>query len=217
MAELTIVVGNKNYSSWSLRPWLALKATGAPFREVVLPLGTPEFAAGIAAWSPSGRVPALRHGDLTVWDSLAICEYLAELFPDAGLWPADSRARAVARSVSAEMHSGFGALRENLSMNIRADRPGQGIGAPGVRDDIDRIRAIWRDCRAGFGAGGAFLLGSFGIADAMFAPVVARFRTYGVKLEGEEVAYAQAVWDHPAMQEWVDAARQETTRVAKYE
>ncbi len=215
--ELVIVVGNKNYSSWSLRGWLAVRATGAPYREIVLPLDTAEYREQIGRWSPSGKVPALHHGDIVVWDSLAICEYLNDAFPDAHLWPKDLAARAKARSVAAEMHSGFAALRQNMTMNIRAEKPGQGIAAPGVREDIDRIRAIWRDCRATQGAGGKFLFGEFGAADAMYAPVVTRFRTYGVTLEGEEVAYAQAVWDHPFMQEWIEAGRKETLKIPKYE
>ena len=160
MSPLTVVIGNKNYSSWSLRGWLAVRATGQPFDEVLLPLDSREYADQIARWSPSGRVPALRHGEITVWDSLAICEYLAETYPEAGLWPADSSARAVARSAAAEMHSGFQALRTNMPMNIRADRPGQGM-APGVKEDIARIRAIWGDCRARYGAGGDVTKSSF--------------------------------------------------------
>jgi len=211
-----VVIGNKNYSSWSLRGWLAVRATGQPFDEVLLPLDSREYAEQIGRWSPSGRVPALRHGEVTVWDSLAICEYLAETYPEAGLWPADSSARAVARSAAAEMHSGFQALRTNMPMNIRADRPGQGM-APGVKEDIARIRAIWGDCRTRYGTGGAFLFGSYGAADIMFAPVVMRFRTYGVTLDGDEVAYAQAMWDHPHVQEWVAAARIEPYKMPKYE
>jgi glutathione S-transferase len=216
MADFTLVVGNQNYSGWSLRPYLALEHAGVPFDLVVVPLRHDDTRQRIRKYSPSGRLPALRHGDLVVWDSLAICEYLAELFPEAGLWPADSAARAVARSISAEMHSGFAALRSTLSVNLRADRRTKDIPDDAAAD-IARIREIWRDTRSRFGEGGKFLFGAFTIADAMYAPVVTRFRTYGVTLEGEEVAYAQAIWDLPALREWVDAARKETWVIPAYE
>ena len=215
MADFTLVVGNQNYSSWSLRPYLALEHVGVPFDLVVVPLRHNDTRERILRYSPAGRVPVLRHGDLTVWDSLAICEYLAELFPAAGLWPADSAARAVARSISAEMHSGFTALRSTMPMNIRAER--RKDIPEDVAADIARIRELWRDTRARFGEGGKFLFGAFTIADAMYAPVVTRFRTYGVTLEGEEVAYAQAVWDLPAMRKWADAARKEEWVISAYE
>lgn len=208
MADITIYLGNKNYSSWSLRPWLALKATGAPFAEVVIPLDQPGTRGNILRHSPSGRVPALKHDELTVWDSLAICEYLAEAFPAAKLWPAEAPARAVARSVSAEMHSGFAALRGHLPMNIRSSFANRGV-TPEVQADINRVAAIWRDCRKRFGAEGAFLFGGFTIADAMYAPVVSRFRTYRVELESLAQAYADAIWALPAMQEWATAAGNE--------
>ena len=153
MADFTIYLGNKNYSSWSLRPWLALKQTGAEFEEVVIPLSEATTRATILSYSPSGRVPALKHVELTLWDSLAICEYLAESFPAAQLWPADAAARAVARAVSAEMHSGFAALRNHLPMNMRSSFPNRGV-TPEVQADINRITAIWRDCRKRFGGGG---------------------------------------------------------------
>lgn len=208
-SELALVIGNKKYSSWSMRPWLALKHVGAPFDEILVPLYQGETTKQkILAQSPSGKVPALKHGDLTICDSLAICEYVAELYPHAGLWPADREARAVARSVSAEMHSGFQALRNHYPMNILAT-----IRKPSTADvdaDIARIRQVWRTTRERFGDGGKFLFGAFTIADAMYAPVVGRFRTYGVTLEGDEVAYAQAVWDHPAVRDWLDGARAET-------
>jgi glutathione S-transferase len=208
MAEFTLYVGNRNYSSWSLRPWLAMKRTGAAFDEVLVPLDQPTTRATILKVSPSGRVPVLLHGDFAVWDSLAICEYLAEQFPEAGLWPEDRAARAVARSASAEMHSGFAALRGHLPMNIRSSFPGRGV-TPEVQADINRIVALWRDCRRRFGAGGPFLFGEFTIADAMFAPVVTRFRTYRVALDDEAQAYSDAVWTMPAMQEWAQAASNE--------
>jgi glutathione S-transferase len=216
MPLLTLVIGNKNYSSWSLRPWLALRHAGIPFEEVRIPLYRPESAAALAAWSPSGKVPALHDGDVRVWDSLAIGEYLHERFPDKHLWPADAAARAVARSVSAEMHSGFDALRQSMWMNIRARYPDKGR-TPECLKDIRRILAIWTDCRARFGQGGDFLFGRFGIADAMFAPVVLRFQTYGVVLEDAAKDYADAMLALPALQAWVADAVAETERIGKYE
>jgi glutathione S-transferase len=208
MADITIYLGNKNYSSWSLRPWLALKQTGAAFDEVLVPLSEPNTRSTILRYSPSGRVPAIARNGLTVWDSLAICEYLAESFPAAQLWPADPAARAVARSVSAEMHSGFAALRNHLPMNMRSSFPNRGV-TPEVQADINRITAIWRDCRKRFGAGGPYLFGAFCNADAMYAPVVSRFRTYRVEIEEEAQAYADAVWALPSLQEWLAAAKNE--------
>ncbi|MDP1924738.1 MAG: glutathione S-transferase family protein [Thiobacillus sp.] len=216
MSPLTLIIGNKNYSSWSMRPWLLLRQVGIPFDEVRIPLYVPGSEIDLAKWSPSGKVPALHDGEIRVWDSLAICEYLAERFPDKPLWPDDAAARAVARSVSAEMHAGFGALREHMSMNIRARYPGQGR-TPDCLADIERILAIWTDCRARFGSGGDFLFGRFGIADAMFAPVVLRFETYGVALEGAARDYADAVLALPALQAWVADAVAETERIEKFE
>jgi glutathione S-transferase len=215
MKELTLVVASKNYSSWSLRPYLALAHTGQPFREVVVQLGEADTAAKIAKYSPSGRVPALVHGELVVWDSLAICEYLAELFPQAKLWPEDATARAVARSVTAEMHSSFANLRTHMPMNLRARRPGEGR-APGVAEDIARVTALWSECRSRFGRGGPFLFGAFSIADAFYAPVVTRFVTYGVELDAVCGAYRDAVLALPAMKAWTEAARNEPP-VARYE
>ena len=216
MPALTLVIGNKNYSSWSLRPWLAMRQAGIAFDEVHIPLWQPESAAALAKWSPSGKVPALHDGDLRVWDSLAICEYLHERFPEQGLWPADAAARAVARSVSAEMHAGFDALRQNMVMNIRARYPGKGR-TPECLADIERIVAIWTDCRARFGSGGDLLFGRFGIADAMFAPVVLRFQTYGVALEGAARDYAEAILAVPALQAWVADAMAETERIERFD
>jgi len=208
MAEMTLIVGNRNYSSWSLRAWLAMRAADLDFEEVMIPLDQPDTAARIAEYSPAGLVPILRHGANTIWDSLAICEYAAELAPQARLWPEDRGARAVARSVSAEMHSGFAALRRALPMNMRADRPGVPI-ATEVQADIDRICDIWRDCRNAFGAGGPFLFGAFSIADAMFAPVASRFRTYRVAVDKTAQAYVEAIHALPAMQEGSVAAAAE--------
>jgi glutathione S-transferase len=215
-SEFTLVVGSKNYSSWSLRPYLALAHTGAPFEEVVIALDAPDTAANIARYSPSGRVPLLRHGALSVWDSLAICEYLAELFPRAQLWPADRTARAVARSVSAEMHSSFAALRTHCTMNIRARKPGVGLDQPGVAQDVARVKQLWTECRQRYGAGGPFLFGAFSIADAMYAPVVTRFVTYGVPFDAGLAAYRDAVLGLPAMQAWTRASEAEPP-LARYE
>ena len=216
MSDFTLVIGNKNYSSWSLRPWLAMRMAGIPFREVRIPLYTPDSSAALSTWSPSGRVPLLQDGTLKVWESLAIGEYLAERFPDAGLWPRSREARAVARSVSAEMHSGFAALRSAMPMNIRQRHPDSGR-TPECLRDIGRVLAIWRDCRARFGEGGNFLFGRFSIADAMYAPVVLRFRTYGVALDGAAKGYADAVMALPALQEWVADAEQEAESIPKFD
>jgi glutathione S-transferase len=217
MADLTIYLGNKNYSSWSLRPWLALKRTTVAFDEVVIPLYQPGSRETVLKYSPSGRVPALHHGPVIVWDSLAICEYLAESFPTFDLWPKDPAARAVARSVSAEMHSGFQAMRQHMPMNIRSSFPGRGVN-PEAQADINRVMAIWRDCRTRFGEGnGEFLFGNFTIADAMFAPVVTRFRTYKTELEREADAYCDTIVALPAMQEWIAAAKNEPMIVEAFE
>lgn len=208
MTEFTITLGNKCYSSWSLRGWLALKQTGVRFDEIVIPLRHADSRARILAESPSGRVPVLRHGELTVWDSLAIGEYLAERFPDAKLWPSDPTARAVARAVTAEMHAGFAALRSGLPMDLRSRRPRSAV-PPGVDDEVARIVALWQDCRNRFGSDGDFLFGGFTLADAAFAPVVTRFVTYDLALDGTAAAYRDAVLAWPALVEWTEAARAE--------
>lgn len=207
MADLSITLGNRNYSSWSLRAWLALKRTDADFEETVIPLDRPETQAAIAERSPSGRVPALDHGGLFVWDSLAIVEYLAELFPEAGLWPNARPARALARSVTAEMHSSFQALRRHMPMDIRSRHPRPEDAA--TNRDIGRVVEIWRDCRARFGAGGPFLFGRFTAADAFYAPVASRFVTYGVELPDAAAEYRDAVMQTPEMQAWSAAAEAE--------
>jgi glutathione S-transferase len=216
MSDFVLVIANKAYSSWSLRAWLAMKLTGAPFEEILIPLDLPSTAAEIARHSPSGLVPVLRHGRRTVWESIAIIEYLAELFPDAGLWPADTKARATARAVSAEMHAGFRALRANMPMNVRASHPGRGQTRE-VLADIARITALWSFCRDRYGAGGDYLFGGVSAADAMFAPVCTRFRTYAVALETDAQAYCDAVFAWPAMVEWLDRAAAEPWRIEKYE
>ncbi len=216
MNRPTLIIANRNYSSWSLRAWLALEATGVNFDEVVVPLGTPQTEAEILRWSPTGRVPAYRDGEILLWDSLAICEHLAETHPGAALWPTDPVARAVARSVTAEMHSGFVPLRKHMTMNLRASYPGVGRGE-GVEEDIARITSIWSDCRTRFGADGDLLFGHFTIADAFYAPVVSRFRTYGVALSGTAADYMDAVWALPAMRDWAEKARAETWKVERYD
>lgn len=208
-----LVIGNKNYSSWSLRPWLLLRHHGIAFDEQRLLLDTPAFARDIGDWSPGRTVPALHHRGFAVWDSLAICEYANETFLDGAGWPESAAARAVARSVSAEMHSGFRALRTALPMNCRRRTHGTPLGAD-VQDDIARVQAIWRDARARFGADGRFLFGAFSIADAMFAPVASRFTSYGVALDDVAHAWVDAVFALPAMQQWLHDAHAETESLA---
>jgi glutathione S-transferase len=209
MAEFTLYLGNKNYSSWSLRAWLVARESGLAFDEVVIPLDEPTTQATILGYSPSGRLPALKHGAVMVWDSLAITEYLAEICPEKRFWPEDPAARAFARSITAEMHSGFHALRAHLPMNIRSSFPGRGV-TPEVQAEINRVTALWRDLRKkARGDDGPFLFGGFTIADAAFAPVVSRFRTYRVELDEHCQAYADAVWALPSMREWAVAAGHE--------
>ena len=205
MADYTLVIGNKAYSSWSLRPWLALVQTGAPFTEVVVPLRQPDTKATLLSHSPAGKVPVLKHGGRTIWDSLAVCEYLAERHPEAGLWPADADARAHARCVVAEMHSGFQDLRRNLFMDLK-QRHHVPDRVAAAAADIARVQAIWEECRATHGAEGPFLFGGFTIADCFYAPVCTRFDTWGVALSPVARAYADAVLAHPAMVAWRKAA-----------
>ena len=195
---MLLVIGNKNYSSWSLRPWLAMKVLGLAFDEVRIPLYGPGSKEQILRYSPAGRVPILRDGETVVWDSLAILEYLAEKYPK--LWPSEPAQRAKARAVSAEMHSGFAALREHMSMNTRKRYPGKGR-TPEVLAEIERIEAIWSEAK------GPFLFGNFTAADAMYAPVVLRFRTYEVELRKK--SYRDAMLALPAMREWIQAAERE--------
>ena len=204
---LTLIIGNKNLSSWSMRPWVAAVAFGIPFTEVRVVLDRPDTAGKIAQYSHAGRVPVLIAGEMTVWDSLAIVEYLAEQFPDKHLWPQDVASRALARSIVAEMHSGFSALRGTMPMNIQARLSGRGR-TPGVQADIGRICEIWEDCLSRFGHH-QFLFGDFSIADAFYAPVVTRFQTYGVALAPALQAYCERVLAHPAVARWVAEALQE--------
>ncbi|MCW4454117.1 glutathione S-transferase [Flavobacterium sp. MXW15] len=213
MSRPVLVIGNKNYSSWSLRPWLLLRHFGVAFDEVRLALDTPGFAAEVQRHSPTGKVPALRDGDLTLWDSLAICEYANERWLEGRGWPADLRQRALARAAAAEMHSGFVALRTQLPMSSRRQPDGYRWDAAAQRD-IDRVLALWRELRREHGAGGDFLFGGFGIVDAMFAPVAIRFEGYGVSVDEVPAAYMQALSALPALREWRQAAAQESERVA---
>jgi glutathione S-transferase len=205
---LTLVIGNKNYSSWSFRPWIAMKALGIAFVDRVISLDDREFKPTLLKLSPAGKVPVLLDGDTHVWESLAILEYLAEKFPGAGLWPADAAARAQARAIAAEMHAGFGPLRRHCPMNFwrpvkRRDLPAD------VAADVVRIDAMWSDCRGRFGSSGAFLFGPFTAADAMYAPVVSRFHTYGIDVGAAARAYIEAVMALPAWAEWQAAALRE--------
>jgi glutathione S-transferase len=204
----TLVIGDKNLSSWSLRPWLLMRQAGIPFAEVKILLDRPDTKNRIREYSPAGKVPILYAGDLLIWDSLAICEYIADRHGDKALWPADPAARATARSVSAEMHSGFAALRKDLPMEIHGHHPGQ-RWSDDAAADIDRVKVIWRDCRDRFGGSGPFLFGAFSVADAIYAPVVTRFLTHDVNLDMTERAYCDAVMALPAMADWRRGAREE--------
>lgn len=213
MTEMTLYIGNKNYSSWSLRPWLAMKQAGLSFREVLIPLDQPDTQTKIKAFSGSGKVPFLEHGSVGVWESLAICEYAAELRPQLLLWPEDPAARAHARAVATEMHGGFAELRRNLPMDIRSRWPERNRQSH-CAAEIERVVGLWREARERFGKAGAngkgdFLYGGFTIADAMYAPVTTRFVTYGVKLDPTSMAYIDAVTSLPTMREWAEAAKQE--------
>src|SRR6266850_118903 len=213
MAPLTLVIGNKNYSSWSLRAWLLMKHVGVAFDEVVIALDTATTHDEIDRYGPSGRVPVLLHGELRVWDSLAICEYVAELTGKG--WPQAREARAVARSVCAEMHSGFTNLRTLWPMNARA-RNRRTAAMPGLEADIERIDEIWNDCRRRFagGGGGPWLFGQYTVADAMYAPVVLRFKTYGARISEAARWYMASVLEDGALQEWLQAAKQEPWTIA---
>jgi glutathione S-transferase len=215
---LKLVIGNKNYSSWSMRPWLAMRANDIAFEEIFIPLYTddPADKARILSFSPAGKVPTLIDGDVTIWDSLAIIEYLAERFPEKKLWPEDRAARAHARSISAEMHSGFLPLRSECGMNLH--RPVSAIKlSADARANAARIEQMWLDCREHYGAQGPFLFGAFTAADAMFAPVVHRFRTYAIPLAPEAKAYMETMMALPAFAEWTKAGLAETLAIPKFE
>ncbi len=209
MSQFQIVIGNKNYSSWSLRGWLALKHTGVEFDEIMVRLDQAETLVQLQSHSPAAKVPVLKSPAGDIWDSLAICEYLAETFPEAGLWPEGVEARAHARVVSAEMHSGFVTLRSMMPMDLRTKLP-MPTGNAALTADINRIDAIWQNCRARFGQEGAFLFGTFTIADCMFAPVVARFASYGPNISSISRDYVAAVLNCPEMSEWIAASESET-------
>jgi glutathione S-transferase len=205
---LALIIGNKNYSSWSLRPWFAMTVAGIAFEETVISLDAPEFKATVQKHSPAGKVPILVDGDVRVWESIAILEYLAEKFPHAGLWPASQQARAHARAIMAEMHAGFLPLRREYPVNFW--RPVRTrTRTPEAQADVERIDAMWSECRARFGQGGPFLFGAFGAADAMYAPVVSRFHTYAVEVGAAARAYMQAVMELPAWAQWRNAALRE--------
>lgn len=214
MAPLTLVIGNKNYSSWSLRPWLFMKHMGLEFQEVLIPLDTAETREQIDRFGPSGRVPVLRQGALCVWDSLAICEYVAELSGNG--WPQAREARAVARAVSAEMHSGFSTLRSLWPMNARARNRRTAVPT-GLEADIERIDEIWNDCRGRFGGAGPWLFGEYSVADAMYAPTVLRFNTYGARISQTARWYMASVLEDAPLQEWLQAAKQEPWTIAAEE
>jgi glutathione S-transferase len=218
MVALKLVIGNKNYSSWSMRAWLALRAGNIAFDEIFIPLYTDDKAdkERILSFSGSGKVPTLVDGDITVWDSLAIIEYVAERFPEARLWPDDRARRAHARSICAEMHSGFLPLRNECGMNLHRPVGPVDLSAD-ARANVARIERIWLECRERYGALGPFLFGPFGAADAMFAPVVHRFRTYAIEVAPEARAYMETMMALPAFQEWTKAALAETLVIERFE
>jgi len=205
---LKLVIGNKNYSSWSLRPWIAMKVAGIAFDEQVIPLYEPGSRAQILKYSPAGKVPVLIDGDQHIWESLAILEYLAEKFPKAGIWPADARARSHARVVATEMHAGFQALRKHCSMNLWLPVKKRPVPDDAM-DNVRRIDALWSDCRARFGQSGPFLFGGFCAADAMYAPIASRLKTFGLDVSEVSRAYRDAILALPAFGEWRAAALQE--------
>lgn len=214
---LKLVIGNKNYSSWSMRPWVAMKATGIAFEEIFIPLYTGAAdKQRLLDVSPAGKVPALVDGDVTVWDSLAIIEYLAECFPEARLWPDARGARAHARSISAEMHSGFAALRNECGMNLHRPVKAKPLSEAALAD-IARVQEIWTDCRTRYGAQGPYLFGGFSAADAMYAPVVHRFRTYAIDVSPAVRDYMAAMMAFPAFAEWTTAGLAETIVIERFE
>ncbi|MET0719987.1 MAG: glutathione S-transferase family protein [Tardiphaga sp.] len=215
--SLTLVIGNKNYSSWSMRPWIALKACGIAFEEVMIPLYTgPADKQRILGFSQSGKVPALIDGDITVWDSLAIIEYAAERFPEARLWPEDRARRAHARSISAEMHSGFMALRNECGMNLHRPVKAKTLSADALAN-IVRIQDIWAECHARYGKIGPYLFGEFSGADAMYAPVVHRFLSYAVEVRPEARFYMEAMQALTAFRQWTDEGLAETLVIERFE
>ena len=210
MKPFLLTIGDRNLSSWSLRAWLAVVVSGAPFEEEIVRLDRPDTKALLAQRSPTARVPVLRHGEIVVWDSLAICEYVAELYPDAQLWPSDVHRRAHARAVSAEMHSGFQALRCELPMNIAKRLPAPLLSTD-AKADLARVLVLLEDCRARYASSGPYLFGSFSVADCMYAPVITRFTTYGIELSEVLARYRTMLYARPAMQRWIAEAQAEIT------
>jgi glutathione S-transferase len=206
--SMTLVIGTRKWSSWSLRPWIALKQAGLPFQEVTIALRQPDTKARILEYSPSGKIPVLIDGAVVVWESLAILDHLADRFPTRGLWPAEPVARGHARAISSEMHAGFAALRRELGMDVSAELPAPDL-TPDAKADVARIQTIWREARQRFGGAGPFLFGRFTNADAMFAPVATRFRTYGIELDPVCRDYADAVLNLPSMIAWYRLAEAE--------
>ena len=216
MAKLHLVIANKNYSSWSLRPWLAMTMAGLPFDETIIPLDLPSTKKQIAEHSGAGRLPVLHHGKITIWETLAILEYLAETFPEKNLWPKSKSARARARAISNEMHAGFTGLRNSCPMNLRRTPKPIKLNEE-TNAEIIRIEEIWRECRNTFGKGGKFLFGKFCIADAMFAPVVTRFDNYAISVGRDTRAYMDVVMATKAFQKWKSAALEESWITPHYE
>jgi glutathione S-transferase len=216
MQDLHLIIANKNYSSWSLRPWLAMTVSGLSFRETVLNFAEPDFPRLIRQYSRAGKVPVLQHGDITIWESLAIIEYIADTFPETNLWPKSAKARAVARSVSSEMHAGFAALRQTCPMNLRLMRKVVPM-SEAAKNDVAAIQSVWRACRKEFGQGGPFLFGTFSAADAMYAPVVTRFDSYDVVVDDDSRDYMNAIKSLPAFDVWRKAGLEEPWRVPQNE
>jgi glutathione S-transferase len=215
LANLTLAIANKNYSSWSLRAWMAMREFGIPFEEKLIPLDLPETKRKIARHSGAGRLPVLHHGEVTVWESLAILEYLSELFPARAMWPKSRPARAMARAVANEMHAGFLALRNACPMNLRRPHKPLADGLPEeVRSNVQRIETLWKDCRKAYGKGGPFLFGKFTIADAMYTPVATRFETYGIPVIAASRDYMDALLTTRSFREWKEGAAKETWVIA---
>lgn len=212
---LILVIGNKLYSSWSMRPWLVLKAFGIPFEEVIIPLRQPDSKTRVLEYSPSGKVPALIDGDLSIWESMSIIEYIADRHRELAVWPADSAARAHARSISNEMHSGFQALRQGCPMDA-GTRYKTPVIDDAMKASIDRIEALWAEARAKYGRGGPYLYGAFSAADAMYAPIVFRFDGYSIPVNKQSRAYMDAILAHPDVVAWRDAALKETWTIPDY-
>jgi glutathione S-transferase len=218
MVDFKLIMGNRNYSPWSLSAWLTAKSAGMDFDEVVIPLNEGTTRQEILRYWYNGKVPILQHGEITIWESISICEYIAEIYPEAGLWPLEIRARAVARSLSSEVHSGFRSLREHMPMNVRSQFPSEGR-IMCVQEEINRVLAIWRRCRERYGRdhGGPFLFGSFSIVDALFAPIVSQFKTYSVDLDDIEKEYSDAILNLPPMGVWIKASQDEPMVIDKFE